>query len=107
MDWSTASTWEFQPLDDTAFPAVGLAREAGRRGGTAPAAFNAANEECVAAFLDGRLPFPGIVDTVARVVGEHTFRERPTLAEVLETEEQARASARRLVGESSEVGTWR
>jgi 1-deoxy-D-xylulose-5-phosphate reductoisomerase len=106
MDWSTASTWEFQPLDDAAFPAVQLCREAGRRGGTAPAALNAANEECVAAFLDGRLPFPGIVETVARVVAEHTFRERPTLAEVLETEEQARAAARRLVGKVAEVGTW-
>ena len=43
MDWTTASSWEFAPLDDTAFPAVSLAREVGARGGTAPAAFNAAN----------------------------------------------------------------
>jgi 1-deoxy-D-xylulose-5-phosphate reductoisomerase len=98
MDWSSAATWEFLPLDDTAFPAVGLARAAGRRGGTAPAALNAANEVCVAAFLDGRLAFPGIVDTVAKVVDEHEFRERPTLAEVLTTEERARSAARHLVG---------
>ena len=98
MDWSTAATWEFLPLDGAAFPAVELCRDAGRRGGTAPAALNAANEECVAAFLDGRLPFPGIVDAVARVVDEHDFRERPTLSEVLDTEESARAAARRLVG---------
>ena len=97
MDWSEASTWEFLPLDDTAFPAVALCRAAGRRGGTAPAALNAANEECVAAFLAGRLAFPGIVDAVARVVDEHDFRERPTLPEVLETEVQARAAARRVV----------
>ena len=103
MDWSTAGTWEFLPLDDAAFPAVQLCREAGSRGGTAPAALNAANEECVAAFLDGRLRFPGIVETVARVVAEHPFRERPTLSEVLETEVEARAAARRLV--QSEVGT--
>jgi 1-deoxy-D-xylulose-5-phosphate reductoisomerase len=103
-DWSTAASWDFEPLDDAAFPAVGLARAAGRRGGTAPAALNAANEECVAAFLEARLAFPGIVDTVAKVVDEHSFRERPTLAEVLETEERARASARRLV--SQEVVTW-
>jgi 1-deoxy-D-xylulose-5-phosphate reductoisomerase len=51
----------------------------------------------VAAFLAGRLAFPGIVDAVARVVDEHDFRERPTLSEVLETEEQARAAARRVV----------
>jgi 1-deoxy-D-xylulose-5-phosphate reductoisomerase len=97
MDWSAASTWEFLPLEDGAFPAVALCRAAGRRGGTAPAALNAANEVCVAAFLAGGLAFPGIVDTVAQVVEEHDFRERPTLSEVLETEEAARAAARRLV----------
>jgi 1-deoxy-D-xylulose-5-phosphate reductoisomerase len=96
MDWSTAATWEFLPLDDVAFPAVQLCREAGLRGGTAPAALNAANEECVAAFLAGRLPFTGIVETVARVVAEHDLRERPTLVEVLSTEEWARLRAREL-----------
>ncbi|MBK5306668.1 MAG: 1-deoxy-D-xylulose-5-phosphate reductoisomerase [Frankiaceae bacterium] len=98
MDWSAASTWEFLPLDPAAFPAVDLCRSAGRRGGTAPAALNAANEVCVAAFLDGRLAFPRIVETVARVVDDHDFRERPTLSEVLETEVAARAAARRVVG---------
>jgi len=70
-DWTEAATWEFLPLDEVAFPAVRLAREVGSAGGTAPAVFNAANESCVEAFLAGRLPFPGIVDTVAVVVGEH------------------------------------
>ena len=50
VDWTTAQTWEFSPLDDDAFPAVRLAREAGTRGGTAPAVYNAANEVCVEAF---------------------------------------------------------
>jgi 1-deoxy-D-xylulose-5-phosphate reductoisomerase len=57
FDWSKASTWEFFPLDTEAFPSVGLARHVGELGGTAPAVFNAANEECVDAFLAGRLPF--------------------------------------------------
>ncbi|MBB5978919.1 1-deoxy-D-xylulose-5-phosphate reductoisomerase [Kribbella solani] len=70
-DWSAASNWTFQPVDDAEFPAVGLARAAGTRGGTAPAVFNAANEVCVQAFRDGRLPFLAIVDTVAQVVTEH------------------------------------
>ena len=48
VDWSSPQTWEFFPLDDEAFPAVRLAREAGARGGTAPAVYNAANEVCVA-----------------------------------------------------------
>jgi 1-deoxy-D-xylulose-5-phosphate reductoisomerase len=97
VDWTTSHTWDFAPLDDDAFPAVRLARAAGDRGGTAPAALNAANEVCVEAFLSGRLPFLGIVDTVAAVVEAHPFRERPTLAEVLETEEDARRRARELV----------
>jgi 1-deoxy-D-xylulose-5-phosphate reductoisomerase len=62
------ATWGFEPLDDEAFPAVALCKAAGARGGTAPAALNAANEVCVEAFLAGRLPFLGIVDTVAQVV---------------------------------------
>jgi 1-deoxy-D-xylulose-5-phosphate reductoisomerase len=70
-DWTQAGTWTFEPLDEHAFPAVALARRAGVAGGTAPAVLNAANEECVAAFLGGRLPFLAIVDTVAAVVEEH------------------------------------
>jgi 1-deoxy-D-xylulose-5-phosphate reductoisomerase len=90
-DWTSASTWEFVPLDDEAFPAVRLAREVGRAGGTYPAVYNAANEECVAAFHAGRLAFTGIVDTVARAVAEH----RPpggelTLDSVLAAERWAR-----------------
>ena len=53
VDWTQAETWEFFPLDDEAFPAVALAREAGERGGTAPAVYNAANEVCVEAFRHG------------------------------------------------------
>lgn len=71
VDWTTAQTWQFDPLDDDAFPAVALAREAGRRGGTAPAVYNAANEVAVAAFREGRLSFTGIVDVVADVVSSH------------------------------------
>ncbi len=100
-DWTRAATWEFLPLDAEAFPAVAVCRAAGTRAGTAPAALNAANEECVAAFLDGRLPYLGIVDTVAQVVEEHAFRERPTLAEVLGTEDEARRRARELVERQS------
>jgi len=70
-DWSTATSWDFFPLDEDAFPAVRLARLAGGAGGTAPAVFNGADEACVAAFLAGDLPFTGIVATVERVVEEH------------------------------------
>lgn len=97
LDWSTAATWEFEPLDATAFPAVDLCKAAGERGGTAPAVLNAANEVCVQAFVDGRLPFLGIVETVAAVVEENPLRERATLAEVLESEQWARQRALELV----------
>ncbi|HSI93111.1 MAG TPA: 1-deoxy-D-xylulose-5-phosphate reductoisomerase [Jiangellaceae bacterium] len=100
-DWSQASTWEFYPLDDEALPAVSLAREAGRRGGTAPAVYNAANEECVAAFRAGRLRFPAIVDTVGAVLSEHpadTAGNAVGLADVLAAESWARVRAREITG---------
>jgi 1-deoxy-D-xylulose-5-phosphate reductoisomerase len=74
IDWTSAHTWTFEPLDEEAFPAVRIAREAGQAGGTTPAVYNAANEVCVDAFLSGRLPFAGIVDTVAQVVSEQDGR---------------------------------
>jgi 1-deoxy-D-xylulose-5-phosphate reductoisomerase len=69
-DWTTATSWEFFPLDEDAFPAVALARRVGAAGSCFPAVFNAANEECVHAFLAGSIRFLDIVDTVERVVDE-------------------------------------
>ncbi|MQA93551.1 MAG: 1-deoxy-D-xylulose-5-phosphate reductoisomerase [Streptosporangiales bacterium] len=97
VDWTKAQSWTFEPLDHEVFPAVRLAAEAGRRGRTVPAVYNAANEECVQAFLEHRLPFTGIVDTVARVVSEHETGEGPlTLDDVLRAETWARERAREL-----------
>ena len=70
-DWTVPTAWEFFPLDREAFPAVDLARRAGRFARTAPAVFNAANEVCVEAFIAGNLSFLEIVDTVGTVVDEH------------------------------------
>ena len=70
-DWTTATRWTFEPLDTDAFPAVELARSAGLLGGTAPAVFNAANEECVDAFHQDRIGFTDIVGLVERVLSEH------------------------------------
>ena len=98
LDWSTAATWTFEPLDDAAFPAVALAREAATAGGTAPAVYNAANEACVAAFQAGRIGFPRIVDTVARIVSEHDAARTAvtTVADVLAVDDWARRRAREL-----------
>jgi 1-deoxy-D-xylulose-5-phosphate reductoisomerase len=105
VDWTQPQAWEFFPLDDEAFPAVRLAREAGARGGTAPAVYNAANEVCVAAFREGRLRFPGIVDTVAAVLDQHRLTRHDvgstptdlTLDDVLAADAWARADATRLL----------
>ncbi|WP_193043369.1 1-deoxy-D-xylulose-5-phosphate reductoisomerase [Mycolicibacterium baixiangningiae] len=98
-DFSTASTWEFLPLDDEVFPAVQLAREAGRRGGSLTAVYNAANEEAAAAFLAGRIRFPEIVDTVADVVraADQWAAEPATVEEVLDAQRWARDRAGRAV----------
>jgi 1-deoxy-D-xylulose-5-phosphate reductoisomerase len=70
-DWTEATTWTFEPVDATVFPAVALARLAGVRGGTAPAVMNAADEVAVEAFLQGHLTFAGIVEIADSVVSEH------------------------------------
>jgi 1-deoxy-D-xylulose-5-phosphate reductoisomerase len=99
-DFSTASTWEFEPVDNAVFPAVELARQAGTAGGSVTAVYNAANEIAVQAFLDGKIRFPDIVRTVARAVGaaEQWRAEPETLQDVLAADSWARDFARTLVG---------
>jgi 1-deoxy-D-xylulose-5-phosphate reductoisomerase len=108
VDWTAAATWTFEPLDETAFPAVALARDVGRAGGVLPAVFNAANEVAVEAFLASRLPWTGIVDLVERVVdvlrstsGGPGVQSGLTLADILDSESEARARARELVGDAA------
>jgi 1-deoxy-D-xylulose-5-phosphate reductoisomerase len=102
VDWTKAQSWDFEPLDDDAFPSVALARRVGKAGGTWPAVYNAANEVCVDAFHDGRLGFVDIVDTVARVIdsyaAEPASRVRDlTLDDVLAADAWARSAAGALV----------
>jgi len=98
VDWTMAHNWEFRPLDTEAFPAIELAKQAGRTGRCRPAIFNAANEECVAAFSQGRLPFLAIVDTVAEVLADAPELAEPgTVEDVLAAEEWARARATELI----------
>ena len=106
IDWSAAHTWEFFPLDSAAFPAVDLARDAGARGGTAPAVYNAANEVCVDAFLRGEMRFTAIVPTIERVLTAHDVpsgEDRAatcgglTVDDVLRADAWARATAGQIV----------
>ena len=108
-DWTRPATWEFFPLDDDAFPAVRVARRAGRFGRTGPAVFNAANEVCVDAFVSGALDFCGIVDTVAAVLDEHlddplAVTGDLTLSSVLGADGWARQRATQLVSSRSPGG---
>ncbi len=97
LDWTTPQNWTFEPLDSAAFPAVDLAKTVGRAGGTYPAVFNAANEQAVAAFHDGRIGFLDILDTVRRVVEEHEQQDELSLASLIDAEQAARAHADRVI----------
>ncbi|MEU5840367.1 1-deoxy-D-xylulose-5-phosphate reductoisomerase [Rhodococcus sp. NPDC047139] len=99
LDFSAASTWEFEPLDDEVFPAVRLARQAGIGGGCLTAVYNAANEVAAEAFLSGTLSFPRIVKTVESVLDDaHEWAAEPsTVDDVLAADGWARERARALV----------
>jgi 1-deoxy-D-xylulose-5-phosphate reductoisomerase len=100
VDWTTAQSWTFAPVDDEVFPAIALARLAGRSAGSAPAVFNAANEAAVEAFHEGRATFLDIVDTVESVLSlwlarEHAASGNPrTVEDVENVDRWARAHAR-------------
>lgn len=93
LDWTTATSWTFEPLDEEAFPSVRLAKRVGRAGGTYPAVFNAANEQAVDAFHEGRLSFPGIIEIIERVVGAHEHEGELTRESLFEAEAWARSAA--------------
>ncbi len=98
VDWTKAADWRFEPLNETAFPAVQLARQVGLAGSTYPAVYNAANEECVAAFHDGRIHFTDIIETVQGVVDKHTpSGGKLTVDDVLAAETWARAHAQAIL----------
>jgi 1-deoxy-D-xylulose-5-phosphate reductoisomerase len=88
----------FQAPDHDAFPALSLAYEAGRRGGSAPAAFNAADEVAVHAFLEGRLGFQGIPLILEKTLAATGWDEISTVADVLEADREARAIAHSMLG---------
>ncbi|PLS28910.1 1-deoxy-D-xylulose 5-phosphate reductoisomerase [Bifidobacterium parmae] len=101
-DWTKAASWTFEPLDDEAFPAVSLARHCLDASEKHTAVLNAANEQAVHAFLDHRLPYLGIVDTVKAVLdsmdaemrGDPLFRD---VEEMEQLEREARAKADELI----------
>ena len=101
-DWTKAAQWTLEPLDNEAFPAVNLARQCLAASEKHTAVLNAANEQAVHAFLDGRLPYLGIVDTVKAVIDQMDaeLRGDPLFASVEEmgqVEHEARQRADDLI----------
>jgi 1-deoxy-D-xylulose-5-phosphate reductoisomerase len=86
----------FEEPDHEKFPSLRLAREAGRKGGTMPAVFNAANEAAVARFVAGEIRFPEIFTTVERVLGAHHPVASPALDAIVEADQWARKEAARV-----------
>jgi 1-deoxy-D-xylulose-5-phosphate reductoisomerase len=86
----TALTLQFEAPDVETFPMLQLARQAGEEGGTAPCAFNAANEVAVAAFLEGRLPFLGIADVVADALDRADTTAAHDLDDLVDADRRAR-----------------
>jgi 1-deoxy-D-xylulose-5-phosphate reductoisomerase len=97
VDFSKAHTWIFEPLDERVFSAVRLARQVGAAGLTYPCVFNAANEQAVDAFHDGKIGFNQIVELIEKVVGEHEAETELNLESVLAAEKWARTRADQLI----------
>ena len=100
VDWTTSHTWSFNPIDNEKFPAIDLARRCGTLGGGLPAIFNAANEVCVAAFIDGKIGFTSIIETVEEVVqslGSKSAGSPRDLVDVSAIENDARKIAQELL----------
>jgi 1-deoxy-D-xylulose-5-phosphate reductoisomerase len=100
LDLGQIARLTFEHPDLTRFPALRLGYEAARIGGTMPAVLNAANEVAVAAFLEKRLPFPGIPRVVEETMAAHQTEPIATLEQVLAVNQWAREHAAGLINRS-------
>jgi 1-deoxy-D-xylulose-5-phosphate reductoisomerase len=99
IDWSTLSRLDFEPPDPEAFPCLGLAYQAGRAGGLAPATLNAANEVAVAAFLAGLIPWTAIPVVLKAVLDRHDGGHADSVDDVIDADRRARAAASAVIDE--------
>ena len=90
IDWTKGWSVDFEPADLERFPALELGIQVARRGGTAGAVLNAANEAAVARFLNGNLPFHKIVPACRAVLEQHTFDPSPNLNDLIQIDQWAR-----------------
>jgi 1-deoxy-D-xylulose-5-phosphate reductoisomerase len=99
LDWSETRNWSFSAPDLNKFPALRLAYQALRAGGSAACTLNAADEIAVEAFLARRISFPSIAAVVEETLGRVPNREPASIQEILDVDEQSRAAARNIVRE--------
>ena len=97
LDLIKASPLTFEIPDREAFPLLQTAISCGKAGGSMPCAFNAANEECVTAFLNGKIAYSDIPEIVQRVVNSHELIPHPSLEEIEESDKAVRVSAKELI----------
>lgn len=99
LRWADVGRLDFEAVDMARFPCLRLAYEAGRRGGTAPAALVGADEQAVPLFLAGKIRLTDIAEMLEETLARHTVIEDPTLDDVLAACSWAQDEALRLYGE--------
>lgn len=97
LDFAELARLDFEAPRWDDFPALGLAKEAGTKGGTLPAVMNAANEVAVAAFLREEIAFPAIWETVEKTMSDHSWNAKPSLDEIINADLEARSKAEELM----------
>jgi 1-deoxy-D-xylulose-5-phosphate reductoisomerase len=106
LDWTESRNWTFAPPDLAKFPALRLAYQAFRAGGSACCTLNAADEIAVDAFLAGEISFPSIAAVVEETLARVPNREAGSVEEILEVDEESRAVARKVVEERAVSSAW-
>jgi 1-deoxy-D-xylulose-5-phosphate reductoisomerase len=97
LDWSKVNQLQFEPPDMAFYPCLKLAIEAGRKGGTYPAALCGADDAAVEMFLAKKIAFTGISQIVDRVLEKHNSTSHPNLEQILAADQWARVEARESV----------
>jgi 1-deoxy-D-xylulose-5-phosphate reductoisomerase len=94
LEWAKLRRLDFANVSTRRFPCLRLAREALKKKGAYPCVFNAADEVAVEAFLDRRLPFPGIAEVIERVLSRAPRMKLSAISDVLAADAEARRMAR-------------
>jgi 1-deoxy-D-xylulose-5-phosphate reductoisomerase len=97
LDLNQVRSLEFYEIDDQKFPLVKLARVVLEEGDSVAVALNAANEIAVEAFIEGKIPFSGITDTVTAIVDDHKKRKIESLEEIFDIDRETKRKARNLI----------